>query len=142
MHSLKRGYVREDGYTFLRWSKRRDGTPYPLFLSPKALLRERLSTLNARCRGAAKREDVPFDITPDYLVEIFTPRCPVFDILLEFGHGSGGRDNSPSLDRRVPALGYVRGNVAFISNRANRLKGGCTIEQLEKLVAHIKGGLH
>jgi hypothetical protein len=36
-------------------------------------------------------------------------------------------ENGPHLDRIVPSLGYVVGNVAFISNRANRIKGEGTM---------------
>ena len=33
---------------------------------------------------------------------------------------------SPSLDRQIPKLGYVQGNVAVISHKANSLKNDCT----------------
>lgn len=54
-------------------------------------------------------------------------------------YGGESRDNSPSLDRLVPEMGYVRGNVGFISNRANQLKGSMSLAELERLVAHVKG---
>jgi hypothetical protein len=47
--------------------------------------------------------------------------CPILGVKLEFGN-MATRDNSPSLDRIIPELGYVPGNVAVISYRANRIK--------------------
>ncbi len=47
--------------------------------------------------------------------------CPILGVKLEFGD-MDSRDNSPSLDRIIPELGYTPGNVAVISYRANRIK--------------------
>lgn len=47
--------------------------------------------------------------------------CPILGMRLEFGD-MDSRDNSPSLDRIKPELGYVPGNVAVISFKANRIK--------------------
>ena len=49
------------------------------------------------------------------------------------------QDNSPTLDRIVPELGYVPGNVAVISWKANRLKGNNTDPELfEKVAKYIR----
>lgn len=45
----------------------------------------------------------------------------------------GGRSNSPSLDRLVPSIGYVRGNVAVVSWKANRAKNNLTARELRHL---------
>jgi len=87
--------------------------------------------LLSRARGRAKIEGTPFTITdadfemPEY--------CPVFKHLkLEFSNGRGTRpDTIPTLDKIVPALGYVPGNVAVISMRANRLKSDATAQELQ-----------
>ena len=34
----------------------------------------------------------------------------------------GGTERSPTLDRLIPELGYVPGNIAVISMKANRIK--------------------
>jgi len=60
--------------------------------------------------------------------------CPVLGIELRVG---GGRsDASPSLDRVVPAFGYVNGNVRVISDRANRLKSDYALDELRRLAEH------
>lgn len=82
-------------------------------------------------RESAKRQGIPFnlDVTDVEIPEV----CPVLGIAIE--KASGLRTyNSPSLDRLVPALGYVKGNVQVISWRANKLKGEGTAED-HRLIA-------
>lgn len=89
-------------------------------------------------RGAksrATKAGVPFNLTPE---DITIPhRCPVLGIPLIVG-GDKPTDNSPSLDRVMPNMGYVRGNVLVISNRANRIKNNATITELEKVAAFFR----
>ena len=42
-------------------------------------------------------------------------------------------DDSPSLDRIVSSLGYVKGNIRVISYKANRVKSNATLEELRKV---------
>ncbi len=56
--------------------------------------------------------------------------CPVLGISLYPGTGRGPGHNAPSLDRIVPALGYVPGNVQVISHLANSMKRDASPEQL------------
>lgn len=88
---------------------------------------------NARKR--ANKKKLPFDIDIDFLVDIFPKdyKCPVFGISMSWGDAEG-RDNSPSLDRIHPALGYVKGNVIWVSCYANRLKSDHSIETLRTLL--------
>lgn len=89
-------------------------------------------------RERAKKRGLPYDLTID---DIIVPeRCPVFPwLVLEVASGKqGGLPNSPALDRFVPSLGYVRGNVQVISNRANSLKGDGSLEEHEALVSWMR----
>jgi hypothetical protein len=85
---------------------------------------------NARCR--ARRDNLPFDITHQYLESIATDECPVYGIIFEWGPSKLGKgytkENCPNLDRIVPEKGYVKGNVAFISQKANRIKDNGTMQ--------------
>jgi len=87
-----------------------------------------------RCaRLRAKAAGVPFELTID---DIEIPEvCPALGIPLVAGMGRNN-PNGPSLDRTVPALGYVRGNVRVISHRANSLKNDATPEELAALAAY------
>ena len=57
--------------------------------------------------------------------------CPVLGIPLFRNKGSKGQgSNSPSLDRIIPQLGYVKGNVIVMSSLANRIKNDSTPNQV------------
>lgn len=86
-------------------------------------------------RGRAAKNGVPFTITAgDIVVPAF---CPILGIPLVFGDVVHS-DNSPSLDRIRPALGYVPGNVQVISNRANRIKSDATPEELRIIATYME----
>lgn len=72
-----------------------------------------------KAKERAEKDGIPFDIE---VSDIEVPdRCPILGVPFERGVGTHV-DMSPTLDRIVPELGYVKGNVAVISYRANRLK--------------------
>ena len=84
------------------------------------------------CRAAkenAKKKKVPFAIIKE---DIIIPEyCPILNIRLKKGEGKRC-DNSPSLDRIIPEKGYVKGNVAIISWRANSIKNcGSALEHMK-----------
>lgn len=86
-------------------------------------------------RKRAKEKNLPFNIK---IEDIIIPKvCPIFGFPLECGTISE-RDNSPSLDRVIPELGYVKGNVNVISFKANTLKRDGHIEDFEKIISYIK----
>jgi len=47
-------------------------------------------------------------------------------------------NNSPSLDKYDPKLGYVSGNVFWVSYRANRIKFDASLAEIEALVNWMK----
>jgi len=63
--------------------------------------------------------------------------CPVLGIKLERGH-KGFHESAPTLDRIDSTKGYIQGNVAVISFRANRMKGNATLDELKHLVAWLE----
>ncbi len=91
-------------------------------------------------RSARKRaveKGVPFGIRASDLT--WPEVCPILGLKLDYGKWDGATmDNRPSLDRIVPAKGYVRGNVQVISNRANTLKGNATPAELRKLADYME----
>lgn len=85
-----------------------------------------------RIRHRCKERGLAFDITS---ADIAVPAvCPVLGIPITLG-AAPRAPGTPSIDRIVPALGYVRGNVAVISWRANHLKNNCTSGAELRLVA-------
>jgi len=77
---------------------------------------------------------IPFDLT---VSDIIIPEsCPVFAkpiIIFPFRHEFG-----PSVDRIIPSLGYVKGNIQVISMKANRLKSNGDLESFKAIVAYIE----
>jgi hypothetical protein len=73
--------------------------------------------------------NIPFNITEkDIIVPEF---CPILGIPLFKGSGIGGHThNSPSLDKIIPELGYVKDNIQIISNKANLMKQDASLSDL------------
>lgn len=87
------------------------------------------------CHKRAKSKNLPFSITKN---DISVPsHCPILGIPLLSGQ-EHCRDNWPSIDRIIPALGYIPGNIIVISSRANRIKNDATVEELGKLYQFYK----
>ena len=84
-----------------------------------------------RARTRAKSLGLAFAITLDDIV--IPEYCPILGIKLAYG-GIKERDSSPSLDKIIPELGYVPGNIAVISHLANRIKNSGSAEQ-HRLIA-------
>lgn len=89
----------------------------------------------AAAKKAAKLKKVPFNLV---IADIVIPKtCPVLGV--ELVRGVGVRENnSPSLDRIIPALGYVRGNVMVISWRANRIKADASVRELDMIASFYR----
>ena len=86
---------------------------------------------NARSR--AKAFNLPFNLTVPHLVSIAHDECPIFKTPLTWGVSKMGkgkrRRDTPQLDRIIPELGYVIGNVAFLSGKANKMKDNGTMQE-------------
>lgn len=73
-------------------------------------------------RKRAAKKGLPFDITPKYIASIIPETCPVFGFPLSLTADKVIKYSSPTLDRLIPAQGYVEGNVVVISMKANAIK--------------------
>jgi len=90
-----------------------------------------LSLLHA-AKARSKRLGVPFDLQES---DVVVPEiCPVLGIPLIVNDGKCG-PNSPTLDRVIGALGYVRGNVVVVSFKANTIKNDATLDELRSVLA-------
>ena len=85
-------------------------------------------------KSRAQNKNVPFTVTLKYLRDTAVDYCPVFGHKFVWGRSHLGKGkttgDSPSLDRIIPELGYVPGNVVFISHNANRIKNNATEKEL------------
>ena len=73
----------------------------------------------ANAKQRAKKFNIPINIT---LEDIIIPeKCPLLGIILERGTANN-YENSPTIDRKNPELGYIKGNIGVISQKANWIK--------------------
>lgn len=92
----------------------------------------------ARIKNRAKTNKIPFNLD---ITDIVVPEvCPVLGIPITSGFekGKGYHPDGPSVDRLIPSLGYVKGNVRVISARANLLKNDATISELELVLEDLR----
>lgn len=98
----------------------------------------RLRALFAGAKSRAGKVGIAFNLAFE---DIEWPQfCPMLGIRINYGlKGRRNRgDDSPSLDRTIPSLGYTKGNVVVLSWRANRIKYDSTIDEIEKLLVYLK----
>jgi hypothetical protein len=91
-----------------------------------------------RARKRANVTNIPFDITVEYIESIFPEFCPVFGTRFNFLGNKTSRPDSPSLDKIDASKGYVVGNVAIISMKANVIKQNATSEEIFKVANWLK----
>ena len=94
--------------------------------------------------SAARRADLR--VTVEDILKVFPKDklCPVFhtpmrpNINLQQGRSIGPSENSPSLDKLNPKLGYIPGNIAVISNKANTIKLDCIPAELYAVAKYME----
>lgn len=89
-------------------------------------------------RTKAKRKGIPCDRTITFEEINIPTRCPCCNIMLIRATGYPTR-NSPSLDKIIPHLGYVRGNIQVICNRCNTIKQDASFEELVRVAEFFRG---
>jgi hypothetical protein len=101
-------------------------------------------------RGRANKQGVEFDITLKDIQAVIVDICPALGMPLDYSRGRVVmQDDSPTLDKLIPCLGYTKGNIAVVSAKANSAKGRCSPDelsavvrwQIDALTAHPKYGV-
>ena len=80
-------------------------------------------------RQRARDKNLPFELE---VSDIIIPEiCPILQIPLKLNSGRpGGKADSPSVDRIIPSLGYIKNNIQVISFKANMMKSDASISEL------------
>lgn len=125
--SYNNKYVRQDGYMPELWG------------NWKTFHRFKCKNLRNNAVLRAKKAGYESDLTTDYILEIFPKDfiCPVLGIKMEWGGNKADR-NSPSMDKIFPDKGYMQGNIAIISMRANSIKADATSDEIMKVAKWLK----
>ena len=87
----------------------------------------------------AKQKNLPFNLSTEYLKEIWPEdnKCPALGITMRKGDFCV-TDHSPTLDRIIPKLGYIKGNVQVVSALANRIMSDATVNQVMAVAKHYE----
>ena len=141
-----RGTQFEDGTVLRNWlgsfsSTYRGNNPYAVKIKDRWYVPVLLDDLNNRIsvsmisiKKRAAKKQLPFNLTKKYLRSIIPKdkKCPVFKVPFNFKRTEkrGPKDNSMSLDRIEPELGYVTGNVRWISQKANTIMSNATAKEV------------
>ena len=85
-------------------------------------------------KNSAKHSKWPFDLS---FYDLEWPTfCPILGLEIDY-FSVKVQENSPSFDRIDSNQGYVKGNVALVSWRANRIKNDGTAEEHHKIAAFM-----
>ena len=84
----------------------------------------------------AKKFNIDFNLTEEYVESIYPKdgKCPALEIKLKRKDGA----NAPSLDRIIPSLGYVEGNIQWVSKLANQIMSSATPDQVIQVGKYFK----
>jgi hypothetical protein len=155
---FKKGFIREDGKVFRKYNTKLldsfgffEETWMPLKSYQREVECYHISRNKIRStkdgfasktieliKWRAKKKQVPFNLTAEYLTSIAPDECPVFKTKLYWGVGNKNSMTQPSVDRIVPEKGYTVGNVRWVSNLANSMKFTATPKQLHQFADWVK----
>ena len=102
----------------------------------------RLTKLLAMAKNRAKEKQIPFNLDIEFLINLWEETngtCPIsgrnFDLNQDVLYTVN--INAPSIDRIVPALGYVKGNVRIVIYMVNVAMSEYGSEHFMKLIDDI-----
>ena len=96
----------------------------------------KIGQMYRHAKNRAKDRDLPFNIIKQDIADVWPKDdyCPALRIALKIRRGRGGpTDNSPNLDRIIPHLGYVKGNIAVVSRLANQIMSSARPSEVIKV---------
>lgn len=100
----------------------------------KRSISTKIGDMITRAKKRALEKNVPFNLVKEDIK--YTDMCPLLNIPLNWEGGPRNK-NTPSLDRIIPELGYIKGNVRIISNLANMMKSYASFEELTEFSKNI-----
>lgn len=99
---------------------------------------ERLSTIEGHCKDLTaklKKRHTEVNVTWEFLVDLWNTQegmCAITGKPMDLIKGNGRKLNSPSLDRIDNHKGYVMGNVRWVCDVVNMMKGTMTDTELKE----------
>jgi len=95
---------------------------------------------SSRIKNKAEELKLNFNLDSNYLKDIFPVdgKCPALKLTFEKGTNGISRDESPTIDRINNKLGYIKGNVQWVSKLANQIMTSATPDQVIKVGEYFK----
>lgn len=88
-------------------------------------------------RESALKRGIHFDLTVQEVMEVGRPKfCKYLEVELDYA-ATKVSPNSPSINRVDPSIGYVKGNLEVISNKANSMLLNATKEELKTFIKNV-----
>lgn len=101
---------------------------WPTSFTPSQKVTALLQNIRRRCIY----KNIPFSVTLTDLTPL-PMVCPDLHIPIEYNNRRSATHNSASVDRIIPSLGYVPGNVRIVSRQANVMKQNASPTQLVQI---------
>lgn len=96
-----------------------------------------IRTIAQKINSRANATGIPCNLTDRHLHEIKTEQCPCCGQDMDYTVRT--RQNGAELDRHIPELGYVEGNVSFLCRKCNNWKSNMTSADARMVLAYIEG---
>lgn len=101
----------------------------------------RMKELSNSAGHRAKRKGIPHNINGDHLLGLWDSnggKCCITGVPFDLSYGEKlqrgwSKANAPSLDRIVPELGYIKGNVRLVTFQVNCAMGAYPDEQFYEM---------
>jgi hypothetical protein len=102
----------------------------------------RLTRMLGNAKRRAKCQNLDFNLTVEFLLSIAGDSCPVDGLPMNWRVNEGKElqptSRTPSIDKIVPSLGYVEGNVQIICWQYNSWKRDMSINDMRMLLAYLQ----
>lgn len=92
-------------------------------------------------RWRAKKNSIEFNLDSDYIYNLILnqdKKCPYCECNLCFLNNRDDKVTSPSFDRLIPSIGYLKENVVVCCYRCNSIKNNATYDELNLIVNNLK----
>jgi hypothetical protein len=87
------------------------------------------------CKSRAKRERLNFDLSKEYLIEQYNNQnglCFYSDRKMINSTAINKCNETISIDKIVPSLGYIKGNIVFCCYKINLIKNNCSLNDIKE----------
>ena len=94
-------------------------------------IKQKIQARVHKIKYRAKGKDFPFNVSFEHLLDIFPTDfiCPALNVFLNFDN----YNHQPTIDRVIPEIGYVEGNIIWVSFLANRIMSNATHGEVKQV---------